>query len=99
MRVRISQLFSFLGAELQLQPLDCLWFPDPRDGCENHIVRLLKETRPLEEDWRYGKEQDREVLQQLGSDNPISLNDVNLVFGNDSFYVISFLFCDLWFCM
>ncbi|GMN50279.1 hypothetical protein TIFTF001_019441 [Ficus carica] len=33
-----------------------------RDGCENHMMRVLKETSLLEEDRRSRKEQDREVV-------------------------------------
>ncbi|GMN40948.1 hypothetical protein TIFTF001_010163 [Ficus carica] len=47
---------------------------------------------PLEEDWHCGKEQDGEVLQRLGFGNPVSLDDIDLVFGNDSFYVIGVVF-------
>ena len=54
------------------------------------MVRVLKETSPLEEDRRCGNVQDREVLQQLSFGNPVSLDDVDLVFKKDSFYVIGF---------
>ncbi|GMN70628.1 hypothetical protein TIFTF001_039671 [Ficus carica] len=55
------------------------------------MVRVLKETSPLVEDC--GKEQDGKVLQWLGFSNPISLNNMDLVFGKDSFYVIVLLLC------
>ena len=52
------------------------------------MVKVLKEMSPLEEDRGCGKEQDREILQQISFDNLVSLYDVDLVFDNDSFYVI-----------
>ena len=79
MTIRVFQSFSSFGAELQWQPFDCFWFPDPKDGGESIMVRVLKETSPLEEDRRCGKEQGMEVLQRLGFSNPVSFNDVDLV--------------------
>ncbi|GMN28388.1 hypothetical protein TIFTF001_002030 [Ficus carica] len=46
---------------------------------------------PLEKDRRCGKEQNREVLQQISFGNPVSLDEVDLAFGKD--YVIGFLVC------
>ena len=54
------------------------------------MVRVLKETSPLEEDRHSRNEQDEEVLQRLSFNNPIFLDDVDFVFGNDFFYVIGF---------
>ncbi|GMN29538.1 hypothetical protein TIFTF001_002475 [Ficus carica] len=59
-------------------------FSGPRDECANHMVRVLVEASPWQEDGRYGKEQGmneivgggawsscaEEVLQQLGFQQP-----------------------------
>ncbi|GMN44251.1 hypothetical protein TIFTF001_013463 [Ficus carica] len=47
----------------------------------------------LEEDRHCGKEQDGEALQPLSYSNPVSLNNVDLVFSKGSFYVIELLIC------
>ncbi|GMN36857.1 hypothetical protein TIFTF001_006352 [Ficus carica] len=62
------------------------------DECENYIVRVLKEKNLLEEHRCWSKEQDREVMQHISFDNRVSLDDMDLVFDNDSFYVIDFFF-------
>ncbi|GMN75383.1 hypothetical protein TIFTF001_056516 [Ficus carica] len=50
-------------------------------------VRVMNETSPLEEDRRCRKEQGGEILQRLSFGNAVSLDNVDLVLGKNSFFI------------